>query len=98
TAGTDVAPALGFPRGQGLEDRRESLDRSRITANHQAIPFSQAPDSAAGSDIDEVEALRADHRAAAHRVLVVAVASINDRVTLFQQAGQGFDRVFGRLT
>src|SRR5438552_28110 len=69
-------------RRQRGEDRVEVLDHLRLAADHLAVAALQAPDAAAGADIDIMQALRLQLGGAADVVDVVRVAAVDDDVPL----------------
>src|SRR4051812_39614501 len=62
---------------QSGEDRLEALYRVSLATDHHAIAALEAPDAAAGADIDIVDGLRRQLRGAADVVNVVGVAAID---------------------
>ena len=55
----DVAPALGLAGGERFEDGGEAFDGGLVAADHEGVALLEAPDSAGGAAVDELEAGRA---------------------------------------
>ena len=66
-----------------------------LAADHHAVPFLPAPDSAAGADVEEADLAAGQALRATNRVFVVAVAAIDDQIARLQQLGQIGDDPFG---
>ena len=75
--GTRRRLKAGRDRG---EDRVETADRLRLAADHQAEAALEAEDPPAGTNVDEVDALRCERLGAVDVVAVVAVAAVDDDV------------------
>ena len=91
----DIAAA----RCQGGEDRVEMLHHVGLAADHHAIAALQAPDAAAGADVDIVDALGRQLLGAADVVDVVGVAAVDQDVAALemgQQIGDGLVDHAGR--
>ena len=56
-------------------------------ADHQAIAALEAPDAAAGADIDIAQALRLQPRRLVDGVVIVGIAAVDDDVAGLQQRG-----------
>ena len=50
------APDVADARGKRVEDRIEALHRLVLAADHHAVAALEAPDAAAGADVDVVDA------------------------------------------
>ena len=84
---------------QGGEDRIEVLHRVGLAADHHAVAALEAPDAAAGADIDIVDALGRQLLRAADVVDVVGVAAVDQDVAgleMRQQIGDGLVDHAGR--
>src|SRR5215475_8179358 len=62
----DVRPTPTAGWSETLEHRPKPIDGLLGTADHQAIPFAQAPNAAARSCINKVNALRLKSRSSAN--------------------------------
>ena len=85
----DVAAA----RREGGEDRVEMPHHVDLAADHHAIAALQAPDAAAGADVDVVDALGRQLLGPADVVDVIGVAAVDQDVAALQmgqQIGDGF--------
>src|ERR1044071_3987161 len=84
-----VAPGgarnIANPRRQRGEDRIEPVDHGLVAADHHAVAALDAPDAAAGADVDIVDALFVERLAAANVVLPKGVAAVDDDVAGLQQ-------------
>ena len=58
----------------------------RLAADHHAVAALQAPDAAAGADVDVVDALRREFLGAADVVDVVGVAAVDEDVARLEVA------------
>ena len=85
-------------RREGLEDGVEVVDRFLAAADHHAITAVEAPNAARGADIDEMHALRLEHRGVGDVVLVEGVAAVDDDVARAEQAGELVDGRLGDLS
>ena len=79
------------PRRQRREDRIEVAHGSVGAADHQAIAAVEAPDAAAGADIDIAQALRLQPRRLVDGVVIVGIAAVDDDVAGLQQRGDRLD-------
>ena len=70
------------------------VDRVVLAADHQAVAALEAPDAAAGADVDVVDAALGQRGRARDVVAVVGVAAVDDDVARLEQRGQAVD---GRL-
>ena len=86
---------LPDPRGDGLQDRLDGLDRDLVAADHQAVAALQAEDAAAGADVDVVDALLPQLLGPADVVAVVGVAAVDDDVALVEERGDLVDDLPG---
>src|ERR1044072_4278564 len=84
-----LAPAgarnIADPGRQRGKDRIEPVDHGLVAADHHAITALDAPDAAAGADVDIVDALFVERLAAADVVLPERVAAVDDDVSLLKQ-------------
>ena len=64
------------------EDRVEPLDLRLVAADHHAVAALEAPDAAAGADVEVLEAVLGELAATANVVLPKGVAAVDDRVAL----------------
>ena len=104
--GMAVVAATGFFDGpdagcQGFEDRVQVVKSRFIAANHHAVATLQPPHAAAGADVDVADALGRHGLRAAHVVLEIGVAAVDDGVASFKERAQlghcGFgDRACGQ--
>ena len=78
-------------RRERREDRIEVLHDRRFAADHQAVAALQAPDAAAGADVDVVDAPLGELAGAADVVVVVRVAAVDDDVAALEQRHQVLD-------
>src|ERR1700680_690648 len=85
-------------RGERREDRTPVVDGVRIAAGHEAVAHLETPDAAAGSGVDEADAALCAGRGARNRIVVVAVATIDDGVAFLQQRLQRRHRAVGDLS
>ena len=96
-----VAPGrarnIADARRQRREDRVEPIDDRLVAADHHAIAALDAPDAAAGADVDVVDARCLQRLAAADVVLLEGVAAVDDDVAGLHQLGQRVDRRLGDL-
>src|SRR5207237_1098945 len=74
----DVQPAVR--RRECREDRREAIDGALVAADHQTVAILQAPDAAARSRIDIVQAAGRELTATSDVVRPLRVAAVDDRV------------------
>ena len=74
-------------RSQRLEDRAQPRDGLVVAADHHGVALGEAPDAAAGADVDEVGAAVAAGFGAAQRVLVVGVAAVDEDVARLTPRG-----------
>ncbi len=72
---------------QRREDRVEVLDHVGLAADHHAVAALQAPDAAAGADVDVVDALRRQLLGAPDVVDVVGVAAVDEDVARLEKCG-----------
>jgi hypothetical protein len=68
-------------------------DRLDLTANHHAVAALQAPDSAAGADIDVVDAFRGECLGATDVVDIVGITAVDEDVVGFQMRHDVSDRL-----
>jgi hypothetical protein len=79
-------------RGQRPEDGIEVLDNLRLAADHHAVTALEAPDTAAGADIDVIKILAGEFMSPPDVVDVIGVAAIDEDVPCVQeryQSGNG---------
>ncbi len=95
-AGPDSSPAFVRPGRQRLKNRREPFHHLRVAADHQAVAFCQPPDAAARARIHEIQLLRRQRRGAPHRVPVIRIPAVNDRVARRKMRRQQIDRLVHR--
>src|SRR5207302_7610557 len=76
---------------QRLENEIKMRDRLFGPANHHAVTAFQAPDTAAGADINVVNAALAQFLRAAHVIFVIGVAAVNDDVAGLEALRQSID-------
>ena len=50
--GTDMTPAFGLPRGEGLKDRLKLFHLGCLSTDHHAVTLGKTPDPAARADVD----------------------------------------------
>jgi hypothetical protein len=84
--------------GQRLEDQTQTLDHFRLAADHHAVAFLQAPNSAAGTHVHKVQLLLSKLTGVALGVLVIRVAAVNDHVTWRKYFSQRMDGIVCDLT
>ena len=75
------------------------LDYLRLAANHHAVAALQAPDAAAGADVDVVDALRREFFGAPDIVDVIGISPVDEDVTGLKrrhEVGDGFVHGRGR--
>src|SRR5205807_7107475 len=65
---------------QCLEDRIEPVHHRLVAADHHTVAAFDAPDAAAGADVEIMQAFCLQRRAAANVVLPERVAAIDDDV------------------
>ena len=75
-------------RRKRREDRIEMLDHLGLAADHHAVAALQAPDAAAGADVDVVDALGGEFLRAADVVDVVGVAAVDEDVAAFEKGSR----------
>ena len=80
---------------QGFEDWVQVVKSGFVAADHHAVAPVQAPNAAAGAHVDVADAFFGQRLGAAHVVLVIGVAAVNDDVAGLKQARQGVDRRLG---
>ena len=80
---TNVQEPIG--RCEGFEDRAPVLDGVALTARHEAVAHRETPHAAAGTRVDVADAPLCAARGARDRVVVVAVATVDDGVALAEQ-------------
>src|SRR5215471_14567262 len=81
-----------------LENRFQLVKRLVVGSDHQTVTALDAPDTAARSGIDVVNALLPQFRSAADIILVKAVAAVNDRVAFLHCGRQGLNGCFRCLS
>src|SRR5579864_3231524 len=84
--------------GESLEDGIELLYGFSGTANHHAVAAFEAPNAAAGSDIDVVNALLLETLGTADIIFEVGVAAVDDGVSRFEELGQRLHGLLGGTT
>src|ERR1700678_1272543 len=62
---------------EGGEDRVEMSDRGRLAADHHAVAALQAPDAAAGADVDVSNALGGQILRSTNVVDVIGIATVD---------------------
>jgi hypothetical protein len=77
---------------QGGEDRIQAPDRLLRAADHETVAALASENAATGSHIDEMNPATLQFGGAAHIVVVVRIAAIDDGVSGFEQRSQ-----FGNL-
>src|SRR5262249_52941819 len=80
---------------QSLENRVKMLDGLPGPANHHAVAALQAPDAAAGANINVVDAAFFQFLRTPHVVLEVGIAAVNDDVAGFELLSQRHYSLFG---
>src|SRR5437899_6109116 len=78
---------------QSFENWIEAFDYLRLAANHHAVAALQAPDAAAGADVDVVYALRREFFGAPDIVDIIGIASVDEDVTGLKRRHQVGDRL-----
>ena len=91
----EVAPAVR--RGEHVEDRGEPVDRLLVAADHHAVADVEPPDAAGRPDVDVVDPALVQGGGAAHVVVPLRVAAVDDRVARLQQRRERVDRLLGRV-
>src|SRR6185437_2467000 len=89
----DVADA-GRERGK---NRIEAVDGGFVAADHQAIAALEAPDAAAGANVEIMNAFRLERAGAAHVVLVERVAAIDHDIAGLEHLAELSDRIVGHF-
>jgi len=83
-------------RRESLKDGIETRDGFVGTAEHHAVSAVDAPDAAAGADVDVVNALVFQRAGAADIILVIRVAAVDDGVAGLHETGElGYGLVGG---
>ena len=77
----------GHTGRQRGKDRIEIFNRPLLAADHQAVTAFEAPHPATGPDIDEMDTFAAQDFRPADIIAVEGISSVDDDVTLLQQAG-----------
>ena len=77
---------------KGGEEEVETPDDDFIPTNHQAVAPLRPPDSAAGPDINVVNAFRFQLGGAANVIVVVGVAAVDNYVVVFEEWAEGLQR------
>ncbi len=72
------------PRSECVEDRLEACDRGAGAANHQAVAAFDAPDAAAGADIEVVDTAGLQVTRAPNIVDVVRIPAVDHNITRLQ--------------
>ena len=80
-------------RGEGREDRGETLDGRFVTADHQAVSTVHPPDSAARADVHIVNAFQFQFGVAADVIVVVRVAAVDDHVVTCEERDKAIERL-----
>ena len=80
-----------------LEDGLQRLNGRRVAADHHPVAVDHAPDPAAHTGVDEVDAALFEHLVAALGILEVGVAAVDDRVFGGQQRGELLESLLGRV-
>ena len=65
-----------------------------VAADHHAVAPVQTPNAPAGAHVDVADTFFGQRLGAAHIILVIGVAAIDDDVARLQQAGQGVNGRF----
>jgi hypothetical protein len=79
----EVAPAVR--RGQHVEDRGQAVDTLLRPAHHHAVADLEPPHAAGHADVDVVQPAAGQRLAAAHVVVPVGVAAVDDQVARVEQ-------------
>ena len=81
--------------GECREDRVESTNRLRVTADHEAEPSFESEHATAGANVDIVNALRLEGEGPVDVVLVEGVAAVDHDVARLHEASHVHDRLPG---
>ena len=90
----DLAPA----GGERPEDRIQAPDNLLLPSDHHAVTALQPPDPSAGSNVHVVDPFFQDRLCPPHVILVVGVASVDDRVAGLEPAGEVIHDLFCRVS
>ncbi len=82
---------------QGEEDGLGGRDRLGAPAHHQAVAVLEAPYTAGGAGVDELDAVLGETGGIGGGVLVVRVAAVDDDVARLEQTGERGHGVLGGL-
>src|SRR5262245_5799485 len=89
---------IAILRRQGEKRRLEALDTLVVAANHDTEAIFEAPDAAAGALVDIVQPVRLEYGGAAHIVVEVGIAPVNNRVARLQQRYELLNHLLGHIT
>src|SRR6516162_398394 len=82
---------------EGFEDGIQMLDRVFGAADHHAIATLDAPDAAAGANVDVVDLAIFQLQRTANVIFVIGVAAVNDDVARFEALGKSIDSLLGGI-
>src|SRR5437899_12670066 len=82
---------VALARSQCFENGVKMFHRFPGAANHHAVAALQAPDAAAGPNVDIVNATVFQLLRSPNIIFVIRVAAVNDDVTRLKTLGQGVD-------
>jgi len=77
-----------LPGSECAENWVHPLDRVLVAADHHAIPALEAPDAAAGADVEVMNPLGLERRGAPAVIAEIRIAAVDDRVAGLEQARQ----------
>jgi hypothetical protein len=83
---------------QCLKNWQEPFMGSGVAAHHKAVTFSKTPDTTARAHIKKEDAFSGQNLSAAHTILVIGVASVNDDIIEGETAHQGVDSGFSSFS
>src|SRR5215470_17595788 len=89
---------ISAARNKSLEDGIKVLHGFVGAADHHAVSAVNAPDTAAGADVDIVNILLLQLFGASHVIFEHGVAAIDDDVSSVHLAGESHDCLFGWVT
>src|SRR5439155_26515406 len=87
--GTHVGVSTG--RGKRLEHRLNRVESGAVAADHEAEAFGQTPYAAGNAGVDEGNAAAGHVFCAPDRVLVVAVAAVDEDIAFREARRHGVD-------
>jgi hypothetical protein len=68
-----------------------------VAADHHAVADLEPPHAAGGADVDVVDPALVERRRAAHVVVPVGVAAVDDGVALVEEVGEREHGLLGRV-